>query len=187
MRHRMNTRKLGRTSSHRVAMYRNLVSSLLEHEKVETTHAKAREVGRLAERMITLGKRGDLHARRQALRVVHGRSVTAKLFGELAQRFASRTGGYTRVLRTRRRIGDAAEMSIVQLVDPAQADTGGGKAEVKKSAGRRKATASKTGSKKSPSRKASGKEADGEKATGKKATSKKASPKKKPTSKADSD
>jgi large subunit ribosomal protein L17 len=86
MRHRVNTRKLGRTSAHRVAMYRNLVSSLLEHEKVETTHAKAREVKRLADRMITLGKRGDLHARRQALRVAHAREVAAKLHGAPAAR-----------------------------------------------------------------------------------------------------
>jgi len=185
MRHRVNTRKLGRTSSHRVAMYRNLVSSLLEHEKVETTHAKAREVGRLAERMITLGKRGNLHARRQAMRVVHGKSVAAKLFGELALRFASRPGGYTRVLRTRRRIGDAAEMSIVQLVESAQADSA--KPAAKKGAGRRKATTRKTASKKASSRKASSEEADGEKAAGKKAKAKKASRKKKATSKADSD
>ncbi len=175
MRHRVNTRKLGRTASHRVAMYRNLVSSLLQHEKVETTHAKAREVGRLAERMITLGKRGDLHARRQAMRVVHGRSVAAKLFGELAQRFKSRPGGYTRVLRTRRRVGDAAEMSIVQLVEFAQADSG--KPPKEKGAGRRKATAKKAASKKASS----------DEAAGKKATAKKASRKKKATSKADSD
>jgi len=185
MRHRVNTRKLGRTASHRVAMYRNLVSSLLQHEKVETTHAKAREVGRLAERMITLGKRGNLHARRQAMRVVHGKSVAAKLFGELALRFASRPGGYTRVLRTRRRVGDAAEMSIVQLVEPAQADSA--KPAAKKGAGRRKATTRKTASKKASSRKASSEEADGEKAAGKKAKAKKASRKKKATSKADSD
>jgi large subunit ribosomal protein L17 len=187
MRHRMNTRKLGRTSSHRVAMYRNLVSSLLEHEKVETTHAKAREVGRLAERMITLGKRGDLHARRQAMRVVHGRSVAAKLFGELAQRFASRTGGYTRVLRTRRRIGDAAEMSIVSLVEPAPADSG--KPAVEKGAGRRKAkaTARKTATTKASGKKASRAKADDKKATAKKKTAKKASRKKKTTAKADAD
>src|SRR5262245_38093211 len=121
MRHRLNTRKFGRTSAHRISMFRNMVSSLLEHEKLETTHEKAREVGRLAERMISLGKRGDLHARRQALRVVRGRAVQAKLFGELADRFADRTGGYTRVLRTRRRPGDAAEMSIVSLLEPAAA------------------------------------------------------------------
>jgi large subunit ribosomal protein L17 len=88
MRHRVNTRKSGRTSAHRVSMFRNMVSSLIEHEKLETTHEKAREVGRLAERMITLGKRGDLHARRQALRIVRGREAQSKLFGELAERFA---------------------------------------------------------------------------------------------------
>src|SRR4029453_2078345 len=118
MRHRLNTRKFGRTSAHRVSMFRNMVSSLIEREKVETTHEKAREVGRLAERMISPGKRGDLHARRQALRVVRGREVQAKLFGELAERFKGRTGGYTRVLRTRRRPADAAEMSIVSLLAP---------------------------------------------------------------------
>src|SRR5262245_30375803 len=121
MRHRVNTRKFGRTSAHRMSMFRNMVSSLLEHEEIETTHEKAREVGRLAERMISLGKRGDLHARRQALRVVRGRAVQKKLFGELAERFAGRAGGYTRVLRTRRRVGDAAEMSIVSLLEPTAA------------------------------------------------------------------
>jgi large subunit ribosomal protein L17 len=153
MRHRVNTRKLGRTSAHRVAMYRNLVSSLLEHEKVETTHAKAREVKRLADRMITLGKRGDLHARRQALRVVHGREVAAKLFGELAERYASRPGGYTRVLRTRRRVGDNAEMSIVQLVEKLEAP-GGEKAPKKKASKARtkKATAKKATAKKAAAR-----------------------------------
>src|SRR4029434_5219631 len=121
MRHRLNTRKFGRTSAHRVSMFRNMVSSLIEREKVETTHEKAREVGRLAERMISLGKRGDLHARRQALRVVRGRAVHAKLFGELAERFAHRARRYTRVSRTRRRHGDAAEMSIVSLLEPSVA------------------------------------------------------------------
>ena len=142
MRHRMNTRKLGRTSAHRVAMYRNLVSSLLEHEQVETTHAKARELKRLADQMITLGKRGDLHARRQAMRVVHGKAVTAKLFGELAERYATRPGGYTRVLRTRTRVGDAAEMSIVQLVEALEPPV-----EKKKSSSKKK-TAKKAGKKK---------------------------------------
>src|SRR5215510_4251301 len=146
MRHRLNTRKLGRTTAHRLSMYRNLVSSLLEHEKVETTHEKAREVGRLAERMISLGKRGDLHARRQALRVVRGREVQAKLFGELAERFAARTGGYTRVLRTRRRPGDAAEMSIVSLLEPAAAPAKPAKEKGEK-APRKKAAAPKRAAK----------------------------------------
>jgi large subunit ribosomal protein L17 len=160
MRHRVNTRKLGRTSAHRVAMYRNLVSSLLEHEKVETTHAKAREVKRLADRMITLGKRGDLHARRQAMRVVHGRDVTGKLFGELAERYANRPGGYTRVLRTRRRVGDNAEMSIVQLVEKLEAPA------AEKAPAKRKAASKKTGAKKTAAKKT------GTKKTGKKKTAK---------------
>src|SRR5437870_9552356 len=148
MRHRVNTRKLGRTSAHRVSMFRNMVSSLIEHEKLETTHQKARLVGRLAERMITLGKRGDLHARRQALRVVRGRAVQAKLFGELAERFAGRTGGYTRVLRTRRRAGDAAELSIVSLLEATAAPAAkkakktGRKSAAKKSPRQKKSSAS---------------------------------------------
>jgi large subunit ribosomal protein L17 len=146
MRHRVNTRKLGRTSAHRVSMFRNMVSSLIEHERVETTHEKARLVGRLAERMITLGKRGDLHARRQALRIVRGREAHSKLFGELAERFADRSGGYTRVLRTRRRPGDAAEMSIVSLLEAqpgAKAPEKGEKAPRKKGAAAKKAPAEK--------------------------------------------
>jgi large subunit ribosomal protein L17 len=99
-----------------MAMYRNLVTSLLEHERVETTDAKAKEVRRLADRMITLGKRGDLHARRRAMRVIRSRDVAAKVFGELADRFRSRAGGYTRVLKTRFRVGDAAQMSLVALL-----------------------------------------------------------------------
>jgi large subunit ribosomal protein L17 len=186
MRHRVNTRKLGRTSAHRLSMYRNLVTSLLDHEKVETTHAKAREVGRLADRMITLGKRGDLHARRQALRIVRGRTVNAKLFGELAERYAARTGGYTRVLRTRRRIGDAAEMSIVELVEgvaaPAAAKSSGGKkAGGRKKAGAKKDTAKKTGAKKAGAKKASSKKTTAKKTSAKKTTRKKSG------SKADAD
>jgi len=143
VRHHVNTRKFGRTSAHRVSMFRNMVSSLIEHEKLETTHEKAREVGRLAERMISLGKRGDLHSRRQALRVVRGRAVQAKLFGELAERFAHRAGGYTRVLRTRQRAGDAAEMSIVSLLEPTQAPAKATAEKGSKKAARKKAGASK--------------------------------------------
>ncbi len=119
MRHRKQHGKLGRSSAHRKALFRNMVTSLLEHERIETTDAKAREVRRLAERMITLGKRGDLHARRQALSVVRSREITAKVFGELADRYRERPGGYTRVLKLRRRVGDAAPLSIVELVDRA--------------------------------------------------------------------
>src|SRR5258706_12670895 len=152
MRHRVNTRKLGRTGAHRVSMFRNMVSSLIEHEKLETTHEKARLVGRLAERMITLGKHGDLHARRQALRVVRGREVQAKLFGELAERFAGRTGGYTRVLRTRRRHGDAAELSIVALLEPTAAPKA--KGEKGQKAPRKKAGGKKAAATKAPAKKA---------------------------------
>ena len=117
MRHRARSRKLGRTSAHRKALYRNLVTALLEHERIETTDAKAKELRRVADRMITLGKRGDLHARRQALRVVRDKAVAAKLFSELAERFRDRPGGYTRVIKVRTRVGDAAPMSIVELVE----------------------------------------------------------------------
>ena len=119
MRHRNRHGKLGRTSAHRKALLRNMVTSLLEHERIETTHAKARELRRVADKIITLGKRGDLHARRQALSVVRSREVTAKVFGELAERYRERPGGYTRVLKLRQRSGDAAPMSIVELVDGA--------------------------------------------------------------------
>jgi len=119
MRHRARAGKLGRNSAHRRAMYRNLVTSLLDHERVETTDAKAKEVRRLADRMITLGKRGTLHARRRALRVLRDRAVAAKVFDELAERYRERPGGYTRVIKSRIRVGDAAPLSLVELVDGA--------------------------------------------------------------------
>jgi large subunit ribosomal protein L17 len=119
MRHGNYGGKLGRTSAHRSALFRNMVTSLLEHERIETTDAKAKEVRRIAERMITLGKRGDLHARRHALRVIRSRDVAAKVFGDLAERFRERAGGYTRIVKHRVRVGDAAPLSIVELlVDP---------------------------------------------------------------------
>jgi len=146
MRHRNAGRKLGRTSAHRRAMLRNMVTSLLEHEQIETTDAKAKELRRVAERMITLGKRGSLHARRQALRVVRSREVAAKLFDELAERYRARSGGYTRVLKLRTRIGDAAPLSMIELVDRAAAPQGrskpvgkGDEASAKKAKGAEKA------------------------------------------------
>jgi large subunit ribosomal protein L17 len=117
MRHRKLRGKLGRTASHRDAMFRNQVTSLLDYEKIETTDAKAKVLRRVADRMITLGKRGTLHARRRALAVIRDRDVAAKVFDELASRYATRPGGYTRVLKLRQRVGDAAPMSIVELVD----------------------------------------------------------------------
>ena len=116
MRHRKDHRKLGRTSSHRRAMLRNMVTSLLDHEEIRTTDAKAKEVRRVAERMITLGKRGSLHARRLALRTLRSKEVAAKVFDTLADRYRERAGGYTRVLKIGRRVGDAAPISIVQLI-----------------------------------------------------------------------
>jgi large subunit ribosomal protein L17 len=110
-------------------MLRNLVTSLLDHERVETTHAKARELRRIADRMITLGKKGDLHARRRALSVLQDRGVAAKVFTDLADRFRDRPGGYTRVTKLRLRVGDAAPLSIVQLVDGPAAAAQSGKSE----------------------------------------------------------
>ncbi len=114
-------------------MLRNMVTSLLEHERIETTDAKAKELRRLADRMITLGKRGSLHARRQALAVIRTDEVTAKVFGPLAERYKARPGGYTRVLKSRLRVGDAAPLSVVELVDaPAASAKAKAKAEAKK-------------------------------------------------------
>ena len=117
MRHRKQGRALSRNPSHRQAMLANMATSVLEKERVQTTTAKAKEVRRLVERLITFGKRNDLHARRQAVRVIRNRSVVAKLFGTLADRYADRAGGYTRIIHIGQRQGDAAEMSILELID----------------------------------------------------------------------
>ncbi len=122
MRHRKSGRRLGRTSAHRKAMYRNMVTSLLEHEIIQTTDSKAKELRRVAERMITLGMRGDLHARRRAMRVIRDKGVTAKVFDQLAERFRDRPGGYTRVVKLGNRVGDAAPLSVIELVDRPEAD-----------------------------------------------------------------
>jgi large subunit ribosomal protein L17 len=127
-------------------MYRNMVTSLLDHGRIETTDSKAKEVRRIADRMITLGKRGGLHARRRALRVIRHRKVAEKVFDELAERYRDRPGGYTRVLKVRNRVGDAAPMSIVELVEggpPAVADAKG----ASKKATSKKSTRAKTDAK----------------------------------------
>jgi large subunit ribosomal protein L17 len=116
MRHSVSGRKLNRNTSHRLAMFRNMVTSLLHHERVYTTDAKAKEIRRWADWMITLGKRGDLHARRQALQVVRDKKVVAKLFSDLAQRYQARSGGYTRTVKVGFRPGDGAPISIIELV-----------------------------------------------------------------------
>ena len=117
MRHRKQGRGLSRSPSHRKAMLNNLATSVLDTERVQTTTAKAKEVRRLVERLITFGKRRDLHARRQVLRVIRNETVVAKLFGPLADRYADRPGGYTRIVRIGHRQGDAADMSILELID----------------------------------------------------------------------
>jgi large subunit ribosomal protein L17 len=116
MRHNVSGRKLGRTSAHRKALYRNLVTDLLKHEKIVTTEAKAKEIRSLAERMITLGKKGGLHPRRQALEFILDEKVTDKVFTELATKYAERHGGYTRISKLGPRAGDGAPMIKIELV-----------------------------------------------------------------------
>jgi len=116
MRHRKDGRQLSRTAEHRRALMRNLVTELFRHERIETTEAKAKEARRVADRLITFAKRGDLHARRQVDRFVMSREVTQKLFSTIAPWYADRSGGYTRVLKTRHRLGDGAEMALLELV-----------------------------------------------------------------------
>ena len=117
MRHRVGQRKLQKTTPHRLAMLDNMVTSLLEHEAIRTTVPKAKEARRLAERIITLGKRGGLANVRLAERRIRSRAVLQKVFGELKDRYASRPGGYTRIVRLGHRTGDAAEMALLELVD----------------------------------------------------------------------
>lgn len=109
-------RKLGRTTPHRRAMLRNLTTDLLREGRIETTVTRAKETSRMAEKMITLGKRGDLHARRQALAYIFDESVVTKVFEEIAPEYADRQGGYTRILKKGPRRGDGAEMAIIELV-----------------------------------------------------------------------
>ena len=117
MRHKMRGRKLNRTSSHRKAMFVNMTASLLRHEQIKTTKPKAKDLRSFAEKMITLGKRGDLHSRRKAMSFLQDKAVVAKLFDTLAERFKDRQGGYTRVLAAGYRFGDSAPMAVIELVD----------------------------------------------------------------------
>ncbi len=116
MRHNKSGRRLGRNSSHRKAMFRNMVTSLFEHERIVTTKEKAKELRPIAEKMITLAKRGDLHARRQALSFINSEDVVSKLFSSIKDQFADRNGGYTRIIQTGVRRGDCADMAIIELV-----------------------------------------------------------------------
>src|ERR671919_91718 len=123
MRHHRSGKKLGRDSAHRKALYANLACSLIEHGRIKTTEAKAKAVKPFAEQMITLGKRGDLHARRLALAELRSQDVVHQLFAEVAPRFADRPGGYTRIVRLGPRLGDSAEMVYLELVDYEPAGT----------------------------------------------------------------
>ncbi|MHA1599547.1 MAG: 50S ribosomal protein L17 [Alphaproteobacteria bacterium] len=117
MRHKRSGRKLNRTSTHRKAMFANMAVSLLKHEQITTTLPKAKDLRPIVDRLITLGKRGGLHARRQALAVLRDTTITAKLFDELAERYKERPGGYTRVIKAGYRYGDMAPMGVIELVD----------------------------------------------------------------------
>lgn len=133
MRHRNVGLKLNRSSSHRNAMFRNMVTSLLKHERIRTTDVKAKEVRRWADHLITLAKRGDLHARRQAMAIVYEKDVVHKLFEEANTKFGNRQGGYTRIVKLGFRAGDAAPISMIELVydEPAK----GSAAKTRKTAG----------------------------------------------------
>ena len=117
MRHAKSGRKLNRTASHRKAMFANMAVALIKHEQIKTTLPKAKDLRGVVDRLITLGKRGDLHARRQALSVLRDSTIAAKLFKELAERYKDRPGGYTRVIKAGFRYGDTAPMAVIELVE----------------------------------------------------------------------
>jgi large subunit ribosomal protein L17 len=119
MRHKRKGRKLGRTSAHRKAMLINMATALFQHENIQTTVAKSKELRRTAEKLITLAKRGpdDLHARRMAARKIHDKEILKKLFDDIGPRYADRNGGYTRVIKLGTRLGDGAPMAVIELVD----------------------------------------------------------------------
>jgi large subunit ribosomal protein L17 len=117
MRHRMSGRKLNRTSSHRKAMFANMAVALLKHEQIKTTLPKAKELSPIVDRLITLGKRDTLHAKRRVFAMLRDQATTAKLFETLAPRYAERQGGYTRVLKAGFRYGDSAPMAVIELVE----------------------------------------------------------------------
>ena len=147
MKHRIAGRRLDRTTEHRTAMFRNMVTSLIKHERIVTTTPKAKELKRIAEKIITLAKKGSMHSRRIAFRDVRDGEALAKLFDTIAPRFATRAGGYTRVVRVENRVGDNAEMAMIELVErtPAEPAEGekAGKGE-KKAGEKKKASGKKT-------------------------------------------
>ena len=169
MRHRKAGIKLNRSASHRNAMFRNMVTSLFKYDRIRTTGAKAKELRRWADHLITLAKRGDLHARRQALAVIREKDVVHKLFDEANEKFGHSAGGYTRIVKLGRRAGDAAPMSLIELIVP---EAGGKKKSKKKGA---KAAAAET-TKKPKAKKKEASAPKEEKAKQKKASGKKEAP-----------
>ena len=129
MRHKVATRHFGRTANQRKALLRGLVASLFEHQRIETTVARAKAIKGIAEKLVTFGKRGDLHAKRMVMSFIPNRTVVAKLFSDIAPRFADRNGGYLRIVHTRQRVNDGAPMAVIEFIDyetvkPAKAATG---------------------------------------------------------------
>ncbi len=186
MRHRVANRKLGRTTAHRMSMLANMTSSLVIHDRIETTLPKAKELKRMADRMVTLGKRGTVAARRRAIAIIRDKKAVKKIFDELAPRYAGRNGGYTRIYKLGNRHGDCAEMAMIEYVDTEAKQAakvtkpGKKKAEPKKKAAPKKTESKKTAKKpaaKKPAKKAAPKKAASKKAAPKK-TAKKASAKK---------
>ncbi len=149
MRHRKAGRPLGRNSAHRRALFRNMVTSFLEHERIETTEAKAKEIRPIAERMISLGKRGDLHSRKLAASYLFSPAVVSHLFSEIGPRFSDDQGGYTRMFKTRIRKGDASQMTVIELTKKDSASAEEEKSDPKKEA----VEAKKTKAKKPPVKK----------------------------------
>jgi large subunit ribosomal protein L17 len=188
MRHRKASQKFNRTTSHRLAMFRNMVTSLFKHERIQTTGARAKEVRRLAEHLITLAKRGDLHARRQALSIIREKSVIHKLFDEVGDKFGKSAGGYTRIVKLGRRTGDSAPMSLIELIVPETAV----KKKTKKKSAKQAAAKAKTDTQKTADaepkeeKKAQDKKekkVEAKKSVKKKTTAKDAVPKAKPAGK----
>ena len=184
MKHRVAGRRLDRTTAHRTAMFRNMVASLLRHERIQTTTPKAKELKRIFDKIITLGKKGSAHARRIAFRDVRDGEMVDKLFGPLAERFAKRAGGYTRIIHVGRRHGDNADMSLIELVDRAPAVAGKGDAEEAKPAKAAKSDKAPKSDKKSDKATKSDKKSDKAAKSDKKSDKKAATAEKAPKAKA---
>jgi large subunit ribosomal protein L17 len=173
MRHRKAGLKLNRTSSHRNAMFRNMVTSLFKHERIRTTDTKAKGLRHWADHLITLAKRGDLHARRQALSIIREKNVVYKLFDEAVERFGSIFGGYTRIIKIGRRPGDAAPVSMIELVNTEKSKKKKTKDKKVAGAGKKKTTekkAAEAGKKKTVEKKQSVDDKKEDKTEKKKAT-----------------